>query len=113
MIDITAIARGKECQIRLEGVCTGNRETTVPAHYSLSGVSGRGIKSPDTCVSWACLACHDVVDGRVPTQMKREKFRFAHAEGVIRTFAELYGLGYELTLANPGQLPKILPRRSA
>lgn len=111
MIDITAIARGKECQIRLIGICTGNRETTIPAHYSLAGISGRGIKSPDTCVAWACQACHDVVDGRVQTDIERETFRFAHAEGVIRTFAELHGLGYGLVLVDAGRLPKILPRR--
>lgn len=110
---ITDLAKGQECQVRLEGICTDNRETTVPAHYSLSGVSGRGHKSPHSCVAWACYACHSVCDGRVSANLTREQIRLAHAEGVIRTLEILDSMGYELKLVGGGRIPKIVRRRSA
>lgn len=59
-------ARGKECQIRIPGVCNGNNETVVLCHLNnkrLFGV-GTGQKVPDIFGAWGCSACHDVVDGR-------------------------------------------------
>lgn len=109
---LTKLARGMPCQVRLEGICNGRTDTTVPAHYPLAGVSGRGIKSPSTCIAWACLCCHDVCDGRVQTDLPRETIRLAHAEGVIRTLAILDSMGYELVLVGP-RIPKIVPRRVA
>lgn len=111
-MDITKLAKGQPCQVRIPLVCNGLVETTVPAHYSLSDVSGRGIKSPSTCVAWACSACHSAVDGRTPSDLPRETIRLAHAEGVIRTLAALDGMGYELVLVG-ARIPKILPRRIA
>lgn len=32
---LTKAARGRECQVRIPGVCNGNPETTVLAHYRL------------------------------------------------------------------------------
>ena len=85
----------------------------MPVHYSLAGVSGRGLKSPDSCVAWSCMTCHDIVDKRVyVTGYTEEGIRLAHAEGVIRTLAMLDELGYELALADGQKLPKIY-RRSA
>lgn len=111
MTDITQLAKGMPCQIRLVGICNFRSDTTVPAHYSLAGVSGRNIKSPSTCVAWGCSACHDVCDGRVQTDIPHETIRLAHAEGVIRTLSELDKLGYELVLVNI-RIPKIVPRRA-
>jgi len=78
-------AKGRECQIRIQGVCNGNPETTVLAH--LNG-GGMGMKRSDIHGAYACSACHDVVDGRqdyggfiyTPEAIKR-----MHLEGVIRT----------------------------
>lgn len=110
MSDITALAKGQECQIRLYPYCKGNFETTVPAHYSLAGVSGRGIKSPSTCVAWSCMTCHDIVDKRVyVTGYTEQAIQLAHAEGVIRTLAALDSMGYEMKLVDP-KLPKIFRR---
>ncbi len=78
-------ARGRECQVRLPGVCNGNPETTVLAHYRLVGISGTGLKPPDLIGAWACSACHDVVDGRVPSMMEQDRVKRYFAEGVFRT----------------------------
>lgn len=64
---ITESARGEECQIRYPGICNRNRETTIWAHSNALG-AGRGIayKSLSLCGSYACSACHDCYDGRIP-----------------------------------------------
>ena len=76
--------------VRLQG-CNGNRDTTVLAHYRLSGYAGMGLKPDDDFAfgAWACSSCHDIVDGRVKSEHAREIIRLAHAEGCLRTQAEL------------------------
>lgn len=88
MTDLRKAARGRPCMVRLPGICNGNPQTTVLAHYRLAGISGMGIKAPDLIGAWACSACHDECDRR--TQKKeREYVLLAHAEGVFRTIYEL------------------------
>ena len=88
-ISLRKLARDKPCQIRLPG-CNGNPQTTVLAHYALSGYTGMGMKPDDFAFgAWACSACHDLVDGRVKTEMTRDIVRLGHAEGCLRTQAEL------------------------
>jgi hypothetical protein len=99
MTNLRQLARGRPCLVRLPG-CEGMGETTVLAHYSLAGVSGRGLKSPDICGSYCCASCHSAVDGRraIPGY-GRDKLRLALAEGVIRTLAVLTAEGYEMRKA--------------
>ena len=75
--------------IRLEGICNGNAESTVLAHFRQAGVSGFGFKSPDLCAAWACSDCHDAVDRRRFVDLDREFVQLAHLQGVIRTQAML------------------------
>ena len=85
MIDLRKIAQGKPCMVRLEG-CDGGGETTVLAHYSLAGISGRGLKSPDLIGAWCCFKCHQIIDGRASiANLTRDDVRLAFAEGVFRT----------------------------
>lgn len=81
---LTRAAKGRECQVRIPGVCNGNPETTVLAHYRLSGTCGIGTKPNDLQDAWACSACHDVIDGRSGA-VSRDEARQLHAEGVMRT----------------------------
>lgn len=81
---LTKAARGRECQVRIPGVCNGNPETTVLAHYRLAGTCGVGAKPNDLQGAWACSACHDACDGR-SKQITRDDARKLHAEGVMRT----------------------------
>lgn len=89
---LTKAARGRDCQIRVPGVCNGNPETTVLAHYRLAGTSGMGCKPNDLQGAWACSACHDACDGRSHA-VTREQARQYHAEGVMRTQAILISEG--------------------
>jgi hypothetical protein len=73
-------ARGRDCQIRLVGVCNFDPATTVLAHYRLVGISGLGMKSPDHLGAWACANCHSYVDTHRDDETAR-----AFLEGVLRT----------------------------
>lgn len=81
---LTKAARGGECQVRIPGVCNGNPETTVLAHYRMAGTCGVGIKSNDLQGAWACSTCHDASDGR-RTDIGRSEARQYHDDGVMRT----------------------------
>lgn len=94
MSKLTEAARGMDCQVRLPGVCNFNTETTVLAHYRLAGTCGTAMKPPDLLGAWTCSSCHDAVDGRSrDIRTDRFDFRFAHAEGVMRTINELIKRG--------------------
>ena len=83
-------ARDRHCTVRVPGHCNGNPETTVLAHYRMAGLCGTGIKPSDMAFgAWACQACHDCADGRIKTNFSREQLRLWHAEGVMRTLAQL------------------------
>ena len=85
-------ARGRPCMVRIPYICNGDPATVVLAHYRLAGYCGTGYKPDDALGAWSCSACHDVVDGRsheARGAMTLEEIRLAHAEGVMRTFAEL------------------------
>jgi Protein of unknown function (DUF1364) len=82
------LARLMPCMVRVPNVCNGNPETTVLAHYRLSGVSGMGFKAPDICGAWACSACHAWIDTH------HDPFsRIWHLEGMVRTLDALNDLG--------------------
>lgn len=85
MANLRKEARGRECQVRIMGVCNFNPETTVLAHYRMAGLNGVGMKPNDLFGAWACSACLDAIDGRVRTELSREELRLAHAEGILRT----------------------------
>ena len=85
MTKLRKSAQGRDCQIRIPGVCNGNPETTVLAHLNGGGI---GRKQPDLFGAFACSDCHDWVDGRRhisnhPAEAMDRKI--VHLEGVIRT----------------------------
>ena len=84
-VDYRKEAKGRDCQVRLPGICNFNSETTVLAHYRMAGLSGVGQKSDDMFGAWCCHACHDACDFRAKTDYSREELRLALAEGVFRT----------------------------
>lgn len=84
-VDLRKSARGRECQVRIPGVCNGNPETSVLAHYRLAGTCGTGCKPDDLQGAIACNCCHDAIDGRTKTEYTRDELRLMHAEGVLRT----------------------------
>ena len=96
MSKITESARGMECQIRIPLVCNHDNSTTVWAHANGSA-AGKGIgqKRLDALGAYACSACHDVVDGRVPRPFgwSREAVKLAFWEGHARSLRMLIEKG--------------------
>ncbi|THA09402.1 DUF1364 domain-containing protein [Rodentibacter pneumotropicus] len=82
MANLRKEAKGRECQVRLAGICNFNPETTVLAHYRLH--SGVALKPDDMQGAWACSSCHDEIDRRT-RRCDYAEVRQAHAEGVLRT----------------------------
>ena len=73
MSKITEFAEGKDCTVRIPGICNHNPETSVWAHLnSIRWGAGRGIKAKDVCGLIACSACHTVIDGG-PTDYRYTK----------------------------------------
>ncbi len=91
-INLRNEAKGRECQIRIPGVCNSNSETVVLCHLNSKRLFsvGTGQKVPDIFGAHGCSACHDVVDGRRKWTYKdswiddREIEKMFH-EGVFRT----------------------------
>ena len=84
-INLRKAARGRECTIRIPGVCNFNPESSVLTHYRLGGLCGTGIKPSDLVAAIGCDCCHAAVDGRLKTEFTHEELRLMHAEGVLRT----------------------------
>lgn len=83
-MNLRNLARGRECLVRLPGICNGNPETVVLAHYRLAGTCGVGMKPVDTNATFCCSACHDEVDRRT-RKLEPDFVKLAFAEGVMRT----------------------------
>lgn len=117
MTDLTQLARGKPCMIRLPGICNRDSTTTVFCHVRITGLSGAGLKAPDLFGSFGCSACHAVVDGQVPSDLTYEARRLALLEGMVWTLAWFIENGYVVVKGEREpksvRLPKILPRRLA
>ena len=91
MSKLRQLARGRECLVRIEGVCCFDPETTVLAHARLIGIGGMGIKVPDVLAAHACHACHTCCDtGEWNGQrFEREYLELQFLRGVMRTQALL------------------------
>lgn len=89
MTDLTKLAKGRECTVRIPMVCNRDPETTVLAHYRLIGISGMSLKSADLLAAFACYECHEAVDRRSHNHLKLEDVQLAHLEGVMRTQSQL------------------------
>ena len=75
-------ARGQECQVRIPDVCNRNNETVILAHVGKG--SGMGQKCDDIHATYACSACHDVIDGRVRIGDPRINRLYAY-DAMVRT----------------------------
>lgn len=84
MANLCKAARGRECQVRIPGVCNGNPETSVLAHIRLAGLCGTGIKPPDLIATIACSSCHDEIDRRTRL-VDAEYAKECALEGMART----------------------------
>ena len=80
----TKSARGKPCQIRIPGVCkvAPDNETTVSCHLNGAGMA---TKYSSIHIAYGCDKCHNVVDGRVRTDMSADLIALYFYHAVIRT----------------------------
>ena len=79
---LTRAARGRECQVRLWGICNSDPETTVLGHIRIIGISGMGLKADSALGAHVCSQCHAAADSN-----KMHELDFLR--GVIRTQAIL------------------------
>jgi hypothetical protein len=78
----TKSARGKECQIRIPGVCNHRPATTVFCHLN----GGGGTKHLSIHGAYGCSDCHDLVDGRTQSDVyDGMDIKWMHYEGMVRT----------------------------
>ena len=63
-MNLRKAAQGRDCQMRIPGVCNFNAETTILAHVRRGNSGGMGQKPPDVCGVLACSDCHDLIDHR-------------------------------------------------
>jgi len=99
-INLRKLAKGKECQIRIPGVCNHNPETTVLCHLNNKRLFGvdTGQKVPDIFGAWGCSACHDECDNRTKKYDKTGwnrliEIKIMFYEGCLRTMNILLNEG--------------------
>lgn len=84
------LARGRDCEARILGICNSDPATVVSCHRNGAGT---GYKAPDWDVAWCCSSCHDVIDGRRDagyySQDVRDYFFQKAHEGTMNTMFEL------------------------
>ncbi len=83
-------ARGKPCQIRLNGICSYDVAETHLAHLRMAGITGMGMKAPDLLGSWACAACARATENGYAKDLDT---KLAFFEGVMRTQDQLISDG--------------------
>ena len=79
---LLAMARGKQCLLRVAGVCNCDPRTTVACHQN----EGKGMaqKRPDYMSCWGCSACHFWYDqSGAARSEKRSTFMRAHLDQVL------------------------------
>ena len=84
-------AKGRDCLVRIPGICNFNPETVVLAHL---GGAGMGIKCNDMIGAHCCHACHQEIDGAVKSNYTKDELELMHLEGIIRTQEALIKEGY-------------------
>jgi len=91
-VNLRQAARSQPCQVMLPGICQtgGENSTTILAH--LPNMS-TGSKSPNLVASWACAACHDVLDGRINHNFDKDFLEHRFLKGMERTIRKLYAQG--------------------
>ena len=89
-MNLRKFAQGQPCMVR-SSACNWNPETTVLAHIRRANIGSMGKKPPSICAVWACSACHDVIDRRVP---HGEALEGLILDGLLRTLDALVRAGH-------------------
>ena len=70
--NLRQLAAGKECYLRLPGVCSHDTASTVLAHIRRGNTAGGGMKPADINGVPCCFRCHAVYDGARSTYTRVE-----------------------------------------
>ena len=81
---LTEAARGQDCTLQIHPYCNGNPETVVGCHINCED-KGWSLKSPDWWLVDGCSSCHDVIDGRMKTDLSSEEVQNCVMRGLYRT----------------------------
>jgi len=81
-------ARDEQCTVNIAGVCSYRTDTTVFAHLPDES-KGMGTKSDDLSGCYACMACHDVLDGRRRHVLSAEEREWYMRRAMVRTWRRL------------------------
>ena len=84
MSKIRKSAKGQDCTLQIYPYCNGNPETVVLCHLP-SQDKGMGIKSPDWWAAYGCSTCHDIIDGRLQTDLGHMVIADCMYRGLFRT----------------------------
>lgn len=87
-------AQGEACTVEILGVCNRDPATTVLAHLPDES-HGLSRKSDDLSAVFACWACHECLDGRVPwpDQFEESYREWYQRRAMVRTWRRLVELG--------------------
>lgn len=105
-------AKGSECTLNITGVCTGNTETTISAHIR-DEHHGRSVKASDLSTCDACMACHDVFDGRTHQPLTVEEWYFYALRGLQRTLERRRKQARLIVRLDPERLSTERPAKKA
>jgi hypothetical protein len=91
---IRQAAKGESCALLLPGVGQHDPATVVWAHSPFLGDGKRmGGKAYEFCGCFACHPCHDILDGRVKTDLERESLRAHFNEAMKQSLIRLWNGG--------------------
>lgn len=91
-------AAGEGCTMQVAGVCNGQAETVVLAHFRWLGDCGAGIKPSDLQAAYACSECNRWTDSPTPAEtadrLQYEADRNFYAlRAMIRTLLRMVAKG--------------------
>lgn len=92
MTKIRESAKGKDCTLQIFPYCNMNPETVVHCHINCED-KGIGIKSPDFWGARGCSTCHDIIDGRMKTELNHLDILQCIFRGIYRTQKQLFEEG--------------------
>lgn len=87
-------ARGQDCTMEIDGVCSYDPATVVFCHSNDSSFGkGVALKNPDWAGFYGCYKCHQVYDGHVATDLTKEDLDFYFNNAFTQTMEILFQKG--------------------
>jgi hypothetical protein len=88
--ELDDLCHGQPCYLRFPGICSGNPAKVVPCHLRFGGVAGGSQKPPHICSLPGCFECHNVLDGRTPSNYSRTEIMAMTLTGYVQWMAKLW-----------------------